>query len=657
MHYLDSPNRCGPPAKTLLAGVLAGLVSLSASAQTPFTSGNLVVFQAASATANNTTCSVLEINNVSGTLVQTIAIPGTGTGAIRVSGSATSTGYMANSDDGSLVALTGHNSTSTAFNANTLNPRAAVALNVTGNYIITATYTGGSGNQTRCATTLDNATWFMSDQGGIYTNTATAADPSGNYRGLKSFGGTIYVGRQSATAVQVGTLSLPPSGSVTDLPGLGVSSQFQDFYLVQSGANGTTYDLLYITRNSGAIAGSVDKYSLVSGSWVANGTYVTAWGGYGLCAARGANGVDLYVTSGNGATAANTIRKLTDTAGHNMTIAITSPSTLYTTAAGTTLKGLAFAPKCVTTTADSQVIGSDPATAEMQMTFVNPSGLNKVGPTVMVNCTIAGEAFDLAGNSLGVFSFVGPLPVTPFSLPAGTTKLVMLASKVNSGTNNAVVNVLVEDSCGVGKSFDPIITTVEILSGNTVRQRFEGLPAPEGFLFVRNGTPGLERLDVDINGRVFTVALTDGQEVASDLRHAMLEGDDNVVTLTGYGAVGSSAFVTLTDTPTGQEQPIEEIVRLTLAHSPAGLTLQWPETLEGWSLQSAATPDGAWTSVTTPPLAENGQWTVTVTPTAGAQFFRLTAPTVAARPATTGASATLNPQPQPLTTTHDGLLW
>ena len=114
--------------KRLIVMALAtGATAITTSAQQAFGTNDLAVVVAASATANNTTVSVVEITKALGQAspVQTISIPGTGANAIVISGSATSTGYAANSADGSLFCFTGHNST-TAGNANTLNPRAVV---------------------------------------------------------------------------------------------------------------------------------------------------------------------------------------------------------------------------------------------------------------------------------------------------------------------------------------------------------------------------------------------------------------------------------------------------------------------------------------------------------------------------------------------------
>jgi hypothetical protein len=73
-------------------------------AQTNFGSDNLAVLLAASSSANNTTVSVVEIDKVTANqaAVQTIPVPGSGPNAIRVSGSATSTLYAANSANGAL---------------------------------------------------------------------------------------------------------------------------------------------------------------------------------------------------------------------------------------------------------------------------------------------------------------------------------------------------------------------------------------------------------------------------------------------------------------------------------------------------------------------------------------------------------------------------
>ena len=283
---------------------IAGLLSIcwfaingQSFAQTALTPGNLVVVYA-DASANNTTARLVELNKTGSlqTPIQTILIDGTGANAIRVSGSATSTMYTSSSKDGSLFTFTGVNLDQPSGNANTLNPRAVVTLNQLGQIAIPATYSANAtGQQTRGATTKDNVNWYFADQSGLYTNNATAPSPTGNFRSIRAFGDSVYVFRSTNTTTPVSTLSNYVGGIVSTLPGLpNGNSNMTDFYMVQSGNNGSTYDVLFITEATSNSVGTVYKYSLVDGLWVANGTYTTNFGGFGLAAEKsGTTGVNL----------------------------------------------------------------------------------------------------------------------------------------------------------------------------------------------------------------------------------------------------------------------------------------------------------------------------------------------------------------------------
>ncbi len=325
----------------------AGLLHAAA-----FTSGNLAILQAA-ASANNTTASIVEINTTTAgqAAVQTIAIPdGASVGnGLRFSGSATSTGYLSSSADRTLLTFNGANSSTTASNVNTLNPRGVGTLNNAGTYALQTTYTGTSGQQTRSSTTLNGTDWFIADQGGLYTNAGTLATATLNGRGIKAFGGTVYVGQASATVttIAVSTVSNFTGGTITGLNGLTNNASFQDFYLTSSGTNGSAFDILYTVSATSNTAGSIAKFSLVSGTtWTANGSYTTTFGGFGIAATSTIGGADLYVTTGQGALTANSVIKLSDTAGFNSAITINTGSntTLFTAPTGTILKGIEFAP-------------------------------------------------------------------------------------------------------------------------------------------------------------------------------------------------------------------------------------------------------------------------------------------------------------------------
>jgi autotransporter-associated beta strand protein len=322
-----------------------------------------------------------------------------------------------------------------------------------------------------------------------------------------------------------------------------------------------------------------------------------------------------------------------------------------------------YAPSgCGVTEATSYVDSTNPDNKLMVMTFKNTDGLASVQPLRMENCTITGKYYPNVNDDPSGGTAISPDPQLNVKsvLVSSPQKVILWAAKTGQQSQTAFVNAIVINTCGLGKSFDPVFTTLEIVSGNQVQQRFEGLLSPERYLHVLNGGPGLKWLEVNMNGRLFRLdPLTNGQEVSADLGSAMLEGENNVVILTGGGEVGASAVVTITDTPGGNMISLPEVVRLTLRQTGDGLVLAWPETLTGWALQASASPDGGWADFATAPAAVNGQLTVSVPMSDGARFYRLTGPAPTATSATVkGISLPANqPTEQPAQRTYDGILW
>ena len=238
--------------------------------------------------------------------VQSIAIPS----PLRASGSASSTGYLSLSNNGTYLAFDTANTTNTTTNTNTILSRSVGTLDLNGNFAISASYTGANGNQPRGATSIDDSTWVIGDQGGIYVNNATTPTPAGNFRATKAFGGTVYTLTASGTAtnVVVDTVSISGSGAVTGLPGLTNDAAAVDFTLVSSGANGSAYDVLYITDDTSATVGAIKKFALIGGTWTAEGTATTT-GMFGIAAAKDpVAGFDLYATTGNGSSGSNSVQ-------------------------------------------------------------------------------------------------------------------------------------------------------------------------------------------------------------------------------------------------------------------------------------------------------------------------------------------------------------
>jgi hypothetical protein len=410
----------------------------------PYTPGNVAVQLAASAAANNTTFSILEINPVSDTVVQTVPINGTsGPDAIRVSGSASSSPRIADSDDGTLLVMAGFNSTNSSVTANTITNRAVATLDASNNYVFQTSYVGVTGNQVRNAATVDNKTWYVGDAGGIYTNgDFVTPQNAANIGAIRSFGGVVYVLQSSKSTVPMSSLSADGT-TLTPLPGFSArDSAAVDFYMVSSGDNGSAYDILYILDETSATAGVVNKYSLVSGTWTLTGTYATSFGGFGLAAIMsGNNAVNLYVTSGDGTVANNSLYLLTDASGWNSGPNVTASTLLYTAPGAGTLKGVAFAPAnplIVTNAADSgpgtlrQCIANAYSGATIKFAS-NLSGakINLASTlTVNTNVTIDGSAL---ANSVQIN---GQGSVQVFNVESGNNVVMNALTITNASTSS-----------------------------------------------------------------------------------------------------------------------------------------------------------------------------------------------------------------------------
>jgi hypothetical protein len=344
----------------------AAIPTSSVVAVSAFTPGNLVVEQADVGTLQNTTVTLVEVNasatSTQSSPVQTIPLPAlninsdpTIAQALRINGSGGTTGYLATTYDGTELAVVDPdaltNADLTQTTAASILNRAVVTFGSAGtNMSFEAHYTGGSGNQSRGATSLDDTLWFVADKGGIYTTSATtpatSPDSTTNMLVTRSFGAAVYAFSATAPGVTSVTLSGGSIGTLTALPGLSIAAG-TDFYLISSGVNGASFDVCYVCSETSATAGTISKFSLVGGTWVANGTYTTSFGGRSIVAVGNGGGAILYLTGGDGGTTGTSVVKVTDTAPWNSTLTINTGSNLnlYTfPSSGPVAKGIAFAP-------------------------------------------------------------------------------------------------------------------------------------------------------------------------------------------------------------------------------------------------------------------------------------------------------------------------
>src|SRR5262249_52599733 len=174
-----------------------------------------------------------------------------------------------------------------------------------------------------------------------------------NLRQTNIFAGQLYVSDASGTAVRLGTVGtgLPTTSgqTITNLPGFPTSTGSPyAFFFADLSAAVSGVDTLYVADDGAGL----QKYSLGSGNWTANGTVGAAADAYrGLTASVSGTTVTLYAVrkGGSTATGGGEFVSLVDSSGYNGAFSGT-PTLLSTAAANTSFRGVAFAPVSSDTT-------------------------------------------------------------------------------------------------------------------------------------------------------------------------------------------------------------------------------------------------------------------------------------------------------------------
>jgi len=261
-----------------------GIAALITSAQAQFTAGNLVVLRDGDGSAplsNAGTALFLDQFTTSGTFVNSLAIPSTGSFALVNSGTATSEGALNLSANGQYLVLAGYNAVagtaSIASSASAAVPRGVATVNASGNYNLAATTsTSFSGNNIRSGTSDGSGNfWAAGANGGTlyYTSATTSisnSTTSANNRVIQDIGGNLYFSTGSGSTRGIYEISGAPTttgntaASLINTSSLGSASPF-DF------AFNANLTLAYIADSdaytTSAGLGGIEKWALVSGVW------------------------------------------------------------------------------------------------------------------------------------------------------------------------------------------------------------------------------------------------------------------------------------------------------------------------------------------------------------------------------------------------------
>ena len=353
--------------RTVLAAIVATVTPLVAFA-TPasaasFTTGNVVVCRVGDGTSSlvNTGSPVfLDEFTPAGALVQSIALPTAAVGSNRafwLSGTATSECELTRSTDGRYLLLTGYERTDAGGVAGTTSAavnRVVARVDATGAIdTTTALNDFASANNPRSVIS-DNGTnlWLGGAAGspryatlGATTSTQISTTVT-NLRQVNIFNGQLYTSTSSGSAVRVGTIGsgtpTTTGQTITNLPGFPTSGSPYSYFFADLSAAVAGLDTLYVAEDTTS-GGQIQKYSLVSGSWVARGS-ITASAVRGLTGVVSGTTVTLYATTGgSGATGGGTLYNVTDATGYNVN-ASGSATSINTATINKAYRGVALAP-------------------------------------------------------------------------------------------------------------------------------------------------------------------------------------------------------------------------------------------------------------------------------------------------------------------------
>lgn len=373
-----------------------------------FGAGNIVVVRlgAGADQLSNTGAQVfLDEYTPTGAFVSQLIIPSSANGANKslvLGGTGASEGMITRSVDGQYLVLVGYNrnlpitigdpalsnTTSAAVN------RSVARIDAAKNIDLTTGLTDlASGASPRSATT-NNGTdfWGTGGAGGVryFTLGATTSTQISttitNGRTLLIADNRLFVGSSTGNnrIGQMGTgLPITAGQTLANLPGYPTTSGSPyQFLLVDLNASEPGPDVLYAADD----ASGIQKYSLVAGTWVSNGTAGTGSDTYrGLTGFKnpGDNSIVLFSTrkGGTGASGGGELVTFTDNTGYNASIGTPTITVLATAATNQAFRGVAMAPEAVIVPLDllSFTASSTSKTNVLAWTTSQEFGIKKYG--------------------------------------------------------------------------------------------------------------------------------------------------------------------------------------------------------------------------------------------------------------------------------------
>jgi hypothetical protein len=437
---------------TFLVAAFSAAPMLASAA--PFKPGNIVVARVGDGSAALTAAATevfLDEYTPSGTLVQTISLPTSvdiNNRTLTAAGNATAELGLTRSVDGHYLVLAGYGaSPGTPAVASTAATDVTRVIGLVGadGSIDTSTSAGEAfdGTSIRAAATADGTSFYsVGGAGGVqyqtlggYGSTQLCTVP-GNIHSVNVAGGNLYVATDLAPNVglsQVGTGLTTAAGQpvaiLPGFPGTTPGASPYGFYLADLDASVPGVDVAYVADDR-APGGGIQKWSLVAGRWVLNGTIV----GAASTAVRGLNGQASGTAVALVASTSSGLYFMTDNAGYNTAPSLARlPSAVTTAGINTAFRGVAFAPVAAAPTIASFTPASGGVGTVVTITGTNLSGATavSVGATAITDYTVVSATtltFMVPGSPSGL---TGPLTVvTPGGTATSATNFSLLLASV-----------------------------------------------------------------------------------------------------------------------------------------------------------------------------------------------------------------------------------
>ena len=626
-----------------------------------FTAGNIAVYRVGTGTgtlSSAATAAFIDEYSPSGTLVSSTPMPTAVDGFNRRltnSGTATSEGALSLSTDGRYLTVAGYDAatgtanvatTATTTGANVVRVVAAVDVDQVVN---TSTQTTSfSGNNIRGAVmSSSGGMWLTGATSGLIflplesngTGTAVASTPA-NLRVPAIFGGQLYV--SSGSTVRIGSVGTgTPTGignSIISLPGYATSTGSPyAFYLADLSSAVAGPDTLYVADDT---PGTLQKYSLSGGSWVARGT-VTLSGCRGVTGVVSGSTVTLYATSGT------SLVRVTDSTGYDGNLTATA-TTLVTASSNTAFRGVALVPTrlpsitSLTPADDSTGVST---TADLRAIF-NKNVFAASGTILIRKVSDNSTAFslDVAGPDVSITGSIVTIN-PPTDLEAGTAYYVQIPSTAlrdefgNQFAGISDANTWNFSTLAAGDSTPPAITSLSPaddsssagISADLVITFNETIMKGTGSILVKRSSDDSTVHSIDVTSAAVTVAgSTASINPPADLQN--LTGYYVQIPATAFRDASSNFFAGISDKTTWNFTTVPDSTPPSVLSIDDGdadnsvtagtllsYTLTFSENIDSTTVSSADFDNEGTSAVTFGTITETapGVFTVQVTPTTG----------------------------------------